>query len=96
MTMPCPACGGPTRVLDSRPSAGNVRRSRECRKCRAHFSTYEVYRSPSLDGRGRHARADVVNRIGRIIEELAQIAEPLERIERATTVGLPETEGETT
>ena len=87
--MKCPACGGESRVLDSRPSSGTIRRSRECRQCRGRFTTYEVFR---LNGSARRERAEITNRITKIIEELAQLAEPLEKIERATCVGFADSE----
>ena len=43
--MHCPLCGTPdTRVIDSRLSAegDKVRRRRECSRCNARFTTYEV------------------------------------------------------
>jgi transcriptional repressor NrdR len=40
--MRCPACLGPTHVLDSRPSGDSaVRRRRECLRCRHRFTTHE-------------------------------------------------------
>lgn len=43
--MRCPACGAhDTRVVDSRvagPEQEQIRRRRECRECRARFTTFE-------------------------------------------------------
>ena len=35
------ACGGRTRVRESRQTISRVRRRRECRKCGDRFTTYE-------------------------------------------------------
>lgn len=44
--MPCPHCGKPTRVLDTRTSWHRktvfVRRRRECLRCKCRFSTVET------------------------------------------------------
>ncbi|MER3451880.1 MAG: transcriptional regulator NrdR [Thermus sp.] len=41
--MKCTACGGDSRVLDSRPAEGGeaIRRRRECPACGRRFTTYE-------------------------------------------------------
>ena len=39
--MNCPFCGEDSRVLDSRPSSGEIRRRRECIACARRFTTYE-------------------------------------------------------
>lgn len=42
-SMKCPECGGQTsNTLDSRPSAGRIRRRRQCAKCDARYTTYEM------------------------------------------------------
>ena len=48
--MNCPYCGTPdTRVVNSRPSAGDsVRRRRECQKCARRFSTLEFIEKVEL------------------------------------------------
>jgi transcriptional regulator NrdR family protein len=38
----CPACGSPTRVIDSRKAARQVRRRRECKECGQRFTTLEM------------------------------------------------------
>lgn len=38
----CPACGHTeSKVLDSRPADGSIRRRRECMECQRRFTTYE-------------------------------------------------------
>lgn len=39
--MECPFCGGPTRVIDSRPMSGGIRRRRECIHCEGRFTSHE-------------------------------------------------------
>ena len=40
--MKCPGCGySESKVLDSRPSEGSIRRRRECLNCQRRFTTYE-------------------------------------------------------
>lgn len=38
----CPKCDFRTTVVDSRPSAGTIRRRRECDRCQHRWTTYEV------------------------------------------------------
>lgn len=41
--MKCPECGyEDSKVIDSRPTEDKIRRRRECLKCKARFTTYEV------------------------------------------------------
>ncbi len=55
--MRCPNCEAPeTRVTDSRDTGQEIRRRRECLKCRVRFTTYE---------RVQHAALGVVKRDGR-------------------------------
>ena len=54
--MRCPNCEAPeTRVTDSRDTGQEIRRRRECLKCRVRFTTYE---------RVQHAALGVVKRDG--------------------------------
>ena len=47
--MKCPFCSNEdTRVIESRPSEGKKRRTRECPKCGKRFTTYEVIEKPQL------------------------------------------------
>lgn len=47
--MNCPFCGfDDSRVVDSRPADDKIRRRRECIKCHARFTTYEVVEIPLL------------------------------------------------
>lgn len=41
--MKCPECGfDDSKVIDSRPTDGKIRRRRECLACKCRFTTYEV------------------------------------------------------
>jgi len=41
--MKCPECGyEDSKVIDSRPTDGKIRRRRECLSCKCRFTTYEV------------------------------------------------------
>lgn len=42
MTTTCQACGGLSQISNSRRTADNIRRRRECVKCGARWSTLEV------------------------------------------------------
>lgn len=47
--MRCPFCGcEDSKVIDSRPCDGKIRRRRECPKCGKRFTTYEIVEKPSL------------------------------------------------
>lgn len=47
--MNCPFCGfNDSKVVDSRPADNKIRRRRECIKCRARFTTYEIIEKPLL------------------------------------------------
>ncbi len=48
--MKCPTCGfAESKVLDSRPAEGSIRRRRECLGCQSRFTTYErVEESPVM------------------------------------------------
>lgn len=40
--MKCPFCGAEdTKVIDSRPTEGSIRRRRQCEDCKKRFTTYE-------------------------------------------------------
>ena len=40
--MKCPFCSAEdTKVIDSRPAEGTIRRRRQCEKCGKRFTTYE-------------------------------------------------------
>ena len=40
--MECPICGGETKVIDSRPFYGAIKRRRECLCCSHRFTTEEL------------------------------------------------------
>jgi transcriptional repressor NrdR len=45
----CPFCRFPdSKVIDSRPKADRIKRRRECIKCGARFTTYEIIENPML------------------------------------------------
>lgn len=47
--MKCPFCGfEDSKVVDSRPADEKIRRRRECIKCHARFTTYEIVEIPLL------------------------------------------------
>ena len=47
--MKCPFCNfEDTKVIDSRPSEGKMRRRRECTQCGKRFTTYEIVEKPIL------------------------------------------------
>ncbi len=47
--MICPFCRFPdSKVIDSRPKVDRIKRRRECIKCGARFTTYEIIEKPML------------------------------------------------
>jgi len=47
--MKCPSCGEPeSKVIDSRSLGDEIRRRRECSKCKSRFTTYERLQNRSL------------------------------------------------
>lgn len=47
--MICPYCNFPdSKVIDSRPKLEKIKRRRECIKCGARFTTYEIIEKPML------------------------------------------------
>ena len=47
--MICPYCRFPdSKVIDSRPKDDRIKRRRECIKCGARFTTYEIIENPML------------------------------------------------
>ena len=47
--MKCPACGfDESKVIDSSPTDGKIRRRRECLSCKCRFTTYEVVENTPL------------------------------------------------
>ena len=41
--MTCPRCGGPSKVVDSRPQGVTIRRRRQCLVCDGRWNTWEHY-----------------------------------------------------
>ncbi|MBR2284489.1 MAG: transcriptional repressor NrdR [Ruminococcus sp.] len=47
--MRCPYCGcGESKVIDSRPKDGSIKRRRECIECSSRFTTFEIIEKPAL------------------------------------------------
>lgn len=47
--MKCPFCGfRESKVIDSRPSEGSIRRRRECLSCNGRFTTFEILETTPL------------------------------------------------
>ncbi len=47
--MKCPECGfDESKVIDSRPTDGKIRRRRECLSCKCRFTTYEIVENTPL------------------------------------------------
>ena len=47
--MECSLCNAPTRVVETRPHGGDIRRRRECRGCGLRFTTVERHDADSLE-----------------------------------------------
>ena len=61
--MNCPYCGfSDSKVVDSRPADEKIRRRRECIKCHARFTTYEVVEVPLLMVEKRDGTYEPFNR----------------------------------
>lgn len=83
----CKACGGKTRVADSRPGGpgeATIRRRRQCMICHARFSTYEI-EIPEGIGFGQLTAAIVMIRQlaeakTRIDAEFAKLAEAMRSV----------------
>ena len=61
--MNCPYCGfSDSKVVDSRPADEKIRRRRECIKCHARFTTYEVVEVPRLMVEKRDGTYEPFNR----------------------------------
>lgn len=46
--MKCPICGEETKVIDSRPFYGTIKRRRECLSCSYRFTTEELKREDAV------------------------------------------------
>ena len=61
--MECPYCGeSKSKVIDSRPDSGGVRRRRRCLACGARFTTYERVQSHSIFVVKKDGRREKFNR----------------------------------
>lgn len=58
--MKCGVCGGESRVVDSRETKGWIRRRRECERCGARWTTFEM---PGEE-------METVRKIRRLIEQI--------------------------
>ncbi len=81
------ACGGPTKVIDSRGMNGGIRRRRVCKKCNARWSTYERHEEATvptlgvlglLQTRVRHMREQLDQMESAILEAASPEAGPSE------------------
>lgn len=70
---PC-ICGGPTTVLDSRPSSSGIRRRRRCKRCDSRWTTYE---------RKEEAVIPTLGVLGRLQTQVRQMREHLDKLEVA-------------
>jgi transcriptional repressor NrdR len=63
--MTCPACQGPSRVLESRSAEGGVavRRRRQCSRCGHRFTTYERSEPARLSIRKRDGTSQPFDRV---------------------------------
>ena len=90
----CPICNEPcSRVVDSRSKPGQVRRRRECKRCKARFTTYEQAQASAPMVRKRDGSPEKFDRDkvasgirkacakrpvpGRVIEKLVQDIEDM-------------------
>lgn len=74
--MRCPSCGtDDDRVVDSRPTPGGdaIRRRRQCRACRARFTTFERIELPELLVRKRNGATVPFARV-KVLEGMARAA----------------------
>ena len=61
--MKCPECGfDESKVIDSRPTDGKIRRRRECLSCKCRFTTYEVVENTPLMVVKKDNRREVFDR----------------------------------
>lgn len=61
--MHCPHCGhSDTRVVDTRDTSTGIRRRRECRACKARFTTYEQLASQTVQVVKRDGRREEYDR----------------------------------
>ena len=85
--MNCPFCGyGESKVMDSRPTEGKIRRRRECVSCGGRFTTYEIIEETPLmvvkksKIRQEFNRDKIINGILRACEKRPVSIEQVEQI----------------
>ncbi|MDI3318113.1 MAG: transcriptional regulator NrdR [Bacillota bacterium] len=88
--MNCPFCGGPTRVVDSRPSddGAAIRRRRRCERCGQRFTTYETIEQGPLWVVKKDGRRELFKReklLGGLLLACEKRPVPPERLERLAT-----------
>lgn len=67
----CPKCGCGSRVIDSRETTTSVRRTRECRKCKSRWSTWEATWNAA------ETAAEFCERLTAIAEEAGYMAQKI-------------------
>lgn len=78
--IPCPKCGGgESRVKDSRPMNGYVRRRRVCGSCKFRFNTHEVAGDSPLPDVERLAK-----RLGKAHEAAERLLKEAEHVKVLT------------
>ncbi len=75
LSMRCPQCGGPSNVVDSRPSGGSLRRRRVCRSCDLRFTTFEQIEGDRLEPSDKAALTAIRNRLLEITIDIAALME---------------------
>ena len=61
--MICPFCKFPeSKVIDSRPKDDRIKRRRECNRCGARFTTFEIIEKPMLMVEKRSGSYEEFNR----------------------------------
>lgn len=72
--MECPYCGGPSRVVDSRPIPEGIRRRRECQRCERRFTTHERLAPAELRVAKQPGRPPELFDGGKIVRALLRVA----------------------
>lgn len=83
--MNCPICNFPdSKVIDSRPKDKRIKRRRECIKCGARFTTFEIVEKPMLMVEKRSGSYEPFNRnklITGIFNAIKKRPVPIEKVE---------------
>ena len=78
--MNCPKCAGPTKVTDSRPDCGRVRRRRKCLLCHKMFTTFEAMAGQSVGSGPQDALAAVRSALAIMDEAREELRAKIVRI----------------